>query len=39
MLIFRDSTLFNRYFVNFLYRDILQEYNKINYINDNLAIK
>jgi len=39
MFIFRESTLLNRYFVNFLHREILQKYNEFNYINDDLIIK
>jgi len=38
MLIFRESTFLNRYFVNFLYRKILQKYSEFNYINNDLAI-
>jgi len=39
MFIFRESTLLNRYFVNFLHREVLQKYNEFNYINDDLIIK
>jgi len=39
MFIFRESTLFNRYFVNSLHCEVLQEYDESNYINDDLIIE
>ena len=38
MLIFRGSTLLNRYSANSLHREVLHGYSKSGYINDDLAI-
>ncbi len=39
MLIFRGSTLLNRYSANSLHREIMQGYSESGYINDDLAIE
>jgi len=39
MLIFRGSTLLNRYSANSLHREVLQGYSESGYINDDLAIE